>query len=128
MADFQVDFSLDEQTPVEAEFLLEEPTEIEADFHIVAGTADHSILLNRDLPDQHPISAITGLEEALSTFVFEQGVASNVWVIEHNLNKYPTITLVDSAGVEFQARKEYNSLNQVTVYLNGATTGKAFLN
>lgn len=30
------------------------------------GTTDHSALLNRDLPDQHPISAITGLEEALA--------------------------------------------------------------
>lgn len=30
------------------------------------GTKDHSKLKNRDLPDQHPISAITGLEEALN--------------------------------------------------------------
>ena len=29
------------------------------------GTKDHSKLKNRDLADQHPISAITGLEEAL---------------------------------------------------------------
>ena len=27
---------------------------------------DHSALLNRDLPDQHPMSAITGLEKALA--------------------------------------------------------------
>lgn len=33
-----------------------------------SGTTDHSALLNRDLHDQHPMSAITGLEEALSTF------------------------------------------------------------
>lgn len=30
------------------------------------GTKDHSKLINRDLPDQHPISAITGLQEALN--------------------------------------------------------------
>ena len=29
------------------------------------GTYDHNELWNRDLPDQHPISAITGLQEAL---------------------------------------------------------------
>lgn len=29
------------------------------------GTTDHSVLTNRDLPDQHPIEAITGLVEAL---------------------------------------------------------------
>ena len=31
-----------------------------------AGTTDHSQLINRDIADQHPISAITGLEEALT--------------------------------------------------------------
>ena len=30
------------------------------------GTNDHSQLINRDIADQHPISAITGLEEALT--------------------------------------------------------------
>lgn len=29
------------------------------------GTNNHAILINRDLPDQHPMSAITGLEDAL---------------------------------------------------------------
>ena len=29
------------------------------------GTYDHNKLENRDLPDQHPISSITGLQEAL---------------------------------------------------------------
>lgn len=28
---------------------------------------DHKVLKNRDLPDQHPISAITGLQEALDS-------------------------------------------------------------
>lgn len=29
------------------------------------GTSDHNLLINRDLPDQHPMSAITGLENEL---------------------------------------------------------------
>lgn len=33
---------------------------------IDTGTNDHSQLINRDIADQHPISAITGLEEALT--------------------------------------------------------------
>lgn len=33
---------------------------------IDTGTNDHSQLINRDIADQHPISAITGLEEALA--------------------------------------------------------------
>lgn len=62
------------------------------------------------------------------TFVYEQGIASDTWVIQHNLNKHPSIELVDSAGTVFKAREEYNTPNQVTIYLNGATTGKAYLN
>ena len=36
---------------------------------IDTGTNDHSQLINRDLADQHPIGAITGLEEALTPLV-----------------------------------------------------------
>lgn len=62
------------------------------------------------------------------TFVYEQGVASDTWVIEHNMGKYPSVSLVDSAGTQFDADVEYNSENICTVRMNGATTGKAFLN
>lgn len=89
---------------------------------------DHNALFHRDLPDQHPISAITGLEQALNTFVYEQGTASDTWVIVHNLNKYPSVTIVDSAGNVFTPAIQYDSKNQITVTMNGATTGKAYLN
>lgn len=62
------------------------------------------------------------------TVEFEQGTASDTWVIEHNLNKFPTVITVDSAGNQFQGEVTYDSLNQVTISINGATKGKAFLN
>ena len=65
---------------------------------------------------------------ATKTLEFEQGQASDTWVIEHNLNKYPTVITVDSAGNEFKAEVTYDSLNQVTISINGATKGKAYLN
>ena len=65
---------------------------------------------------------------ATETFEFEQGEASDTWVIEHNLNKFPTVMTVDSAGRQFQAEVIYDSLNQVTISINGATKGKAYLN
>lgn len=154
MVDVAVNFTLKDDDPVSAEFQVQPDVTFMADIKTETGTNDHTQLANRDLPDQHPIDAITGLREALdnvvnnieggrnieverqgnraiinsTTFIFEQGIASDVWVITHNLNKAPSITLVDSSGAEFQARKVYNSLNQVTIYLNGATTGKAYLN
>jgi len=63
------------------------------------------------------------------SFVFEQGIASDVWVIEHNLNKKPSIVIVDSADTVISVYKaEYNGLNALTIYFNGAFTGKAYLN
>lgn len=99
----------------------------------VKSSAHHDDLTGRDLENQHPISAITGLQEALievsdKTFVFEQGIASDVWEIEHNLGKYPSVSLVDSAGTQFEAAVEYIDENNVVVRMNGATTGKAFFN
>jgi hypothetical protein len=62
------------------------------------------------------------------TYVHEQGVASDTWEITHNLNKFPTVVLVDSAGTTFGAAVTYNSSNKCTIQMNGATTGKAYLN
>ena len=62
------------------------------------------------------------------TYEFEQGEASDSWEIEHNLNKYPNVVCVDSAGKQFQAEVIYDSLNKVTISINGATKGKAYLN
>lgn len=96
------------------------------------GTLYHDRLTHRDLPDQHPISSITGLEDALlnldKTFVFEQGVASNIWNITHNLNKYPSVTVVDSAGNEVIAEVTYTDLNRCVVTMTAAFKGKAYLN
>lgn len=94
----------------------------------------HDMLSNRDLPDQHPISAITGLQEALvevsdKTFVFEQGTASQVWEIEHNLDKQASATFVDSSGsVQIPDDITYNSKNKITATFLAPFAGKAFLN
>lgn len=62
------------------------------------------------------------------TFIFEQGIASNIWQINHNLNKHPSVTIVDTAGTVFTAQVEYNDNNNCTVYINGSTKGTAYLN
>lgn len=62
------------------------------------------------------------------TYVHEQGIASDEWLIQHNLNKYPSVFPVDSAGTWFQAKVEYIDENTCRVLMNGATKGKAYLN
>lgn len=100
----------------------------------VKSSAHHDDLTGRNLPDQHPISAITGLQEALvevsdKTFVFEQGTASQVWEIEHNLDKQASVTFVDSSGsVQIPDDITYNSKNKITATFLAPFAGKAFLN
>jgi hypothetical protein len=100
----------------------------------INSTADHNSLINRNLPNQHSISSITGLEEALlnandKNFVYEQEIPSVEWVIDHNLNKCPNVVTVDSAGsVKAPDEIVYNSDSRVTVTFLSAFAGKAFLN
>ena len=97
----------------------------------VNSTARHDNLTNRDLPDQHPIAAITNLQEILNklwTFTYEQGVASDTWTITHNLGRKPSVVVVDSADNVFYPAVQYIDLNTLVVTMNGATTGKAYLN
>lgn len=61
-------------------------------------------------------------------FTYEQSVASAEWVIVHNLNKKPSITVVDSADTVWYGEYEYNDLNTVTLRFNAPFTGKAYLN
>lgn len=63
-----------------------------------------------------------------STFIHVQGSASASWIIEHNLEKYPSVTVVTSAGTVVVGDVIYNNENVVTVTFNGAFKGKAYLN
>lgn len=63
-----------------------------------------------------------------STFIYEQAVASDTWEITHNLGKKPSVTVVDSADNIITAEVEYIDNNNIVVRMNGATTGKAYLN
>lgn len=62
------------------------------------------------------------------SFVFEQPTASNKWVIEHNLGKYPSITIVDSANSVVVGDVDYKTINLLEVSFNGEFVGKAYLN
>ena len=61
-------------------------------------------------------------------FVYTQNVASNTWVVTHNLNKFPSVSVVDSANTLVNGQVEYNSINEVTISFRAAFTGKAFFN
>lgn len=61
-------------------------------------------------------------------FVFAQEQNSDEWQIEHNLNKHPSVTIVDSGENIVYAEVEYTDLNNLIIRFNGANSGKAYLN
>jgi hypothetical protein len=61
-------------------------------------------------------------------FVYLQNTPSSSWVVTHNLNKRPSVVVVDSAESVVVGEVEYNSDNQVTLTFAGAFSGKAYLN
>lgn len=65
MTELQANFSLEPQQPINASFELGDPTPIEATLSLNVINFEHDKLSHRDYPDQHPMTAITGLVEAL---------------------------------------------------------------
>lgn len=70
---------------------------------------------------------VTALEQG-SSYIHYQGSASAVWTITHNLNRYPAVTIVDSALTQVEGDITYNSLNQCTVEFSAPFSGSAFCN
>lgn len=59
---------------------------------------------------------------------FEQVKPNSCWKIIHNLNKYPSVTVVTEEGEEIQCEVKYISINEVHLKFNGRFRGKAYLN
>jgi hypothetical protein len=65
---------------------------------------------------------------SIAGFVYDRNsIVAATWIIDHNLNRYPQVTLIDDTGAMFEADIFYNSLNQVTVSFAQPTSGKAVL-
>lgn len=61
-------------------------------------------------------------------YVHSQTLPSDLWIIEHNLDKRPSVTVVDSANTVLLAPYRYINDNKIEIKFNGAFSGKAYLN
>lgn len=61
-------------------------------------------------------------------YIHNQSIASTTWVVNHNLNKFPSVSVVDSANTKVYGGVVYNSENQLTLIFSSAFSGKAFIN
>jgi hypothetical protein len=61
-------------------------------------------------------------------FVFNQSSASSTWTINHTLDKFPAVEVVNSANTIVIGDITYNSTSQITITFTAAFSGKAYLN
>lgn len=58
----------------------------------------------------------------------EQLNANNSWLVSHNLNRYPSVTITDSAGSVVVGNVTYISPTQICLDFSAAFSGTAYLN
>ena len=58
----------------------------------------------------------------------DQADAASQWVINHSLEKFPSVTVVDSAGNVVYGQVNYVDENTVTVDFGASFSGTAYLN
>lgn len=89
---------------------------------IIAGT-------NITVDKTNPLAPVISAPDTGGDKNYHQAFTNESTIVaEHNLNKYPSVTVIDSAGSEVVGAIEYNDLNTVTVSFIGSFTGELTLN
>lgn len=78
-------------------------------------------------PLTHP-AIVIGASSTDAFYEFEQAVASAEWLITHSLGKFPSVSVVDSAGSLVMGEVQYISVNELVVRFSAPFSGKAYLN
>lgn len=60
--------------------------------------------------------------------VHDQGLPALVWTVQHGLDKYPTVAVIDTGDNVVIGEVTYIDLNNLTITFNAAFSGKAYSN
>ena len=82
---------------------------------------------NLDLNKFYDFAVFT-LSSPDKTFEFDQGQPALVWTIQHNLNKFPSVSVVDTANTVVNSQVNYIDENNITINNTAQFAGKAYLN
>ena len=69
-----------------------------------------------------------GLIDGDKRYVHTQAVAASVWTVNHALDKYPSVTVIDSAGSVVHGDITYTNSNNLTLTFSAAFSGVAYIN
>ena len=78
--------------------------------------------------EYYGVAVYAGNDASDKTYVFVQNTAANPWIIQHNLNKFPSVSMVLSTGQAGVADITYIDENNLTITFSGDESGKAYMN
>ena len=76
-----------------------------------------------DAGSKVPLSNIPSILQ----YTHNQSVPSAVWNIPHNLGKFPSITVIDSANNVVWAEEKYVDSNNIQITFSSSFIGKVYL-
>lgn len=68
------------------------------------------------------------LGDADKFYMFQQRVPASVWYVKHNLDKYPSVTVVDSGENVVIGEVTYVDNNNLIISFTAEFSGKAYMN
>ncbi len=84
--------------------------------------------ISTPIPRETPNSTATGLTVVGSTYRWIQVTPLAEWVIQHDLNTFPSVVLVDTSGVTYYPAVSYTDQNTLVIDCGMPFAGTAYLN
>ena len=83
---------------------------------------------NFDVDKFYDFAVFTLSSQGAPTFEFTQGVPATTWNIQHNLGKFPSVSVINNNNVVINGEVTYINNNNVQLNFSAGFTGKAYLN
>ena len=81
-----------------------------------------------DLNKFYDFAVFTLSSQGVPTFVFTQGAPATTWNIQHNLGKFPSVSVINNNNVVINGEVTYIDNNNVQLNFSAGFSGKAYLN
>lgn len=78
---------------------------------------------NSDLVNKEYVDSVSDKK-----YTHNQLVTSDLWIINHNLGKHPSVTVIDSGGSNCIGEVSYTSENSLQISFSASFQGVAYLN
>lgn len=87
-----------------------------------------SDLINDGEDGIHPFITAEDLPVGDKNYVFIQSTPNTTWNVAHNLNKFPSVSVVNINNILMYGQVTYVDLNNLTIEFSAGFSGKAYMN